>query len=132
MVEAVHKTISLRGETIEDTEYVNNNRNYIVVTNFRPYLVKWNEKPFYKAGELVPAIGKGMGLTVDIATFLEFRRKHKEGWVLFNWSWSDKIYYQHGEFVEMFSEPYEQYDGEWVRVINIRKLRPFTGILIDN
>ncbi len=129
MVEEVHRLLRLRGEEKKDNWYVNNNRNYILLSDFRAYLLKWQDEPFKSAGEKVPGLmKKGWGVSVDLATYVEFARKYPDGWILQNWSDNNTVYYVQREFFDYASCAYEQKNGEWERVISVRDLKPLVPI----
>lgn len=117
-----------RGENIESETYHNSRRNYIIVTDKAAYLLKWNDKPFFAAGAMVPGI-RGIGETIN---FELFHKKFvevlswKDKYILFQWTDShDVIYHLPTEEFIPKSKAYIQRSGEKVLVISVVDLRRF-------
>jgi hypothetical protein len=129
MREEVHSLLRQRGETPVVTQFVNNNRCYLLETDFRAYLCKWQDEPFKAAGEKVPGLKKGWGVSIDLGTYLNFAKTYPDGWVLQNWSGTNTIYYAQREWMDIASEVYEQENGEFVRVISIKDIKALKPII---
>ena len=121
MISKVITHLELRGEKINQQHWVNAGRNYVIVTNERTYLVKWNDKPFFAAGRLVAGLGPGIGLTIDFQTVENFS-KHDDAYILFTWTETDHIYFQTMEGFNKLSKIHTQRNGEVEKVILVQSL----------
>jgi hypothetical protein len=109
-----------RGEIIKQRFWVNGNRNHLILTDKRQYLLKWNDSLFGRAGQLVKGLGPGVGLTIDNDT--EEAYGIPDSHILFTWTATDKIYYQTIENFRELSKPYTQKSGEREKVILVQSL----------
>lgn len=131
MITAVKYILSLKKEQIKSQYWLNNNHNYIIVTERRQYLLKWNKELFGAAGYLIKKLPPGPGLTVNRFTVEEFiqadRKSISPSYILFAWIKSyNKIYYMTTAAFDQLSEPYQQKSGEWERVVSVRNVVHWT------
>ena len=124
MVSTVIETLRSRQEPIQQRYWTNANRNHIIVTDKRHYLLKWNDRPFQAAGRLVQGLGAGIGLTVDYETATNYEALN-DCHILFSWTATNKIYYQTMEQFKQLSKPYTQKSGEREKVILVTSLKPW-------
>lgn len=108
MVWSTVKMLTQRGENIVNAmDFIGNNRYDLIETNFRTYLLTWQEE--------VPEDGS---LLLDTGTYANFTVEHPAGWIIFNWKGSDKLYYIATRWLNTYAV-----DRDLEKLIAIRSLK---------
>jgi hypothetical protein len=112
-------------DNVQFKYFVNERRNFVIETEQALYLLKWNDAPFYKAGDLIKDFDGAVGETVSQSLCEEHFMKvqpQKEKHIVFQWTDSPVYYTSLEEFMSM-AKQYEQKGGEKVLVVPINRLK---------
>jgi len=112
-------------DNIKYKYFVNGSRNFVIETEKALYLLKWNDKPFMKAGDLIQDFDGSVGETVSQSLCEEHfmvMQPTKEKKIVFQWTDSPVYYTEFESFMEMAKE-YTQEKGEKVLVVPINRLK---------
>jgi hypothetical protein len=116
---------TLGKDSIKYKYFVNGSRNFVIETEKSLYLLKWNDKPFMKAGDLIEDFDGAVGETVSQSLCEEHfmvMQPTKEKKIVFQWTDSPVYYTGFDEFMSMAKE-YTQEQGEKVLVVPINRLK---------
>lgn len=123
-VRDVREMLANRGEKILGEQYVNKNRNYVIRSAIRAYLLKWQDEPFGAASKFTRI--KGIGVTLDPSGAYDPFRIHFDGLdmrLLFQWTAvSGVVYGINRDSFDLKKESYTQRSGEKVLVIAVSDL----------
>src|SRR4030095_734229 len=111
-------------DSIKYKYFVNGSRNFVIETEQDVYLLKWNDKPFMKAGDLIQDFDGAVGETGSQSLCEEHfmvMQPTKEKKIVFQWTDSPVYYTSFDEFMSMAKE-YTQEKGEKVLVGPINRL----------
>lgn len=128
MVSVFKQKLLARGRKIKAEGFLNENRNYFIQDDVDcVYYLKWDDKPWFRAGKEVPGIA-GVGEAVNEHSFNLFLKIHDAKpckKILFSWIEAhDSIYYlDMDEFLHIAKKHTQKFNGEDVLVVSLRSLK---------